>query len=93
MPKTALLTLIALTLAAALHQIAALAVLALPLLVAAALIGYRRSLIRRPYTTCRPCHGTGYRHSRLFAAWTGYCPDCTGTGHRPRPGVRLFNVR
>ncbi|GIH81191.1 hypothetical protein Plo01_76200 [Planobispora longispora] len=67
--------------------------LALPVLIAASLAAYRRCLIRNPYATCRPCKGTGYRRSRLFASSTGYCPDCICTGRRPRPGVHLLNVR
>lgn len=71
-------------------KIACLLLLALPLLAAgAALVGYHRLLPRRPYTACRPCRGTGYRRSRLFAHSAGYCPDCTGTGIRPRLGQQV----
>lgn len=87
MPKAALLALLALTLATVFH-LTAVTLLLVPLL-AAALIGYWRLLTRRPYTTCRPCRGTGYRRSRLFAHSAGYCPDCTGTGIRPRLGQQV----
>ncbi|MEO3869564.1 hypothetical protein ABGB18_12095 [Nonomuraea sp. B12E4] len=54
---------------------------------------YRFNLKRHPYTDCRRCRGSGERRSRLFAHSFGYCPDCAGTGHKLRAGVRLFNVR
>ncbi|MBP2708207.1 hypothetical protein JOL79_30950 [Microbispora sp. RL4-1S] len=90
MPKIACLAL-ALALAGAALNPALL--FALPVLTSAALIAYRRRLAQRPYATCRPCKGTGYRLSRVFASSTGYCPDCLSTGRRLRPGARLLNVR
>ncbi|MEU8104509.1 hypothetical protein AB0C18_12395 [Nonomuraea muscovyensis] len=66
---------------------------ALALLAVVLAAAYRHHLTRHPYTGCRPCKGTGRRRSRVFAHSVGYCPDCTGTGLKPRPGVRLFNVR
>ncbi|GII91152.1 hypothetical protein [Sinosporangium siamense] len=92
MPKIALLAALATALVATFHGAFLLSMLALPVL-AGALIGYRRRLIRRPYAKCRPCKGIGYRRSLLFASSTGYCPDCDGTGLRPRAGARLLNVR
>ncbi|MEU9888058.1 hypothetical protein [Sphaerisporangium sp. NPDC051011] len=94
MPKIAALALLAaLALAGALHISPALAVLLFPPAAALALIGYRHALTRHPETRCRPCRGTGYRYSLLFAHSRGYCPTCTGTGRRPRAGARLLNVR
>ncbi|WP_405143837.1 hypothetical protein OG589_39815 [Sphaerisporangium sp. NBC_01403] len=94
MPKIASITLLAaLALVGALHIPPGLALLALPPAAALALIGYRHALTRRPETRCRPCRGTGYRYSLLFAHTRGYCPTCNGTGHRPRAGARLLNVR
>ncbi|WP_155128763.1 hypothetical protein [[Actinomadura] parvosata] len=66
---------------------------ALAVLILAALLTYRISLKRHPYTDCRRCKGTGERRSRLFAHSFGYCPDCDGRGLKLRAGVRLFNVR
>ncbi|MFI7533997.1 hypothetical protein [Streptosporangium sp. NPDC049376] len=68
-------------------------VLLLVSVLAAALLGYRRLLTRRPYAICRPCRGTGYRRSALIYRSNGRCPDCTGIGERARPGARLLNVR
>lgn len=95
MPKIVTVTVLAMILASALlDMVPALAVLVLPPLTAtAALIAYRRTLTHRPYTRCRPCRGTGYRYSLLFARSDGCCPTCHGAGHRPRPGARLLNIR
>lgn len=71
----------------------AVCVAVLALLLAVLVVAYRYSLTRHPYTDCRRCKGTGQRRSRIFAHSVGYCPDCTGTGLKPRAGVRLFNVR
>ncbi|GHH63714.1 hypothetical protein GCM10017673_05110 [Streptosporangium violaceochromogenes] len=90
MPKAALPALLALALATVFH-LTAFTLLLVPLL-AAALLGYRRLLTRRPYATCRPCRGTGYRNSVLIYRSNGQGPTCTGTGHRVRPGTRLLNV-
>ncbi|GAA0949162.1 hypothetical protein [Nonomuraea longicatena] len=72
---------------------AALTVTALAALLFGAVALYRWSLRRHPYTDCRMCKGTGRRRSRLFAHSVGHCPDCSGTGLKPRLGARLLNVR
>jgi hypothetical protein len=71
----------------------ALSTTAIAALALAAVVLYRANLKRRPDTDCRMCHGTGRRASRLFAASTAYCPDCGGTGLKPRLGARILNVR
>ncbi|MFI7534021.1 hypothetical protein [Streptosporangium sp. NPDC049376] len=90
MPKAALPALLALAAVTVFHLTTFLLLL-VPLL-AAALLGYRRLLTRRPYATCRPCRGTGYRRSALIYRSNGRCPNCTGIGERARPGARLLNV-
>lgn len=89
MPKAVPL-LLALTLITVVH-LTTFVLLLVPVL-AAALLGYRRLLARRPYATCRPCRGTGYRRSALLYRSNGRCPDCTGIGERARLGARLLNV-
>ncbi|MFC4588624.1 hypothetical protein [Sphaerisporangium corydalis] len=69
------------------------ALFALPPAVALAVVGYRHALTRSPEVRCRPCRGTGYRLSRVFAHSDARCPTCAGNGRRPRTGTRLLNVR
>jgi hypothetical protein len=71
---------------------AAIGITLLAALVFAALLAYRFSLKRHPYTDCRHCKGTGVRRSRLFAHSFGYCPDCDGHGLKLRAGVHLLNI-
>jgi len=65
----------------------------LALLVAAVIGGavYLISLRMHPWTSCRPCKGSGKARDRIWRKAHGSCRSCGGKGRHPRLGIRFLN--